>query len=155
MLRKALIPIAVFIIVLVALTFGETVGAQMLRWLNHLTGLVIHNFADVWYAVEIFVRTHFTKIIIALVLTVPISVWLIRHQGEKLTRGVSTRKMAIILAIFLGWLGAHRFYLGQIGWGIIYLIILWVFAPLVVIISLIDAIRYAFMSDDEFPAVQS
>ena len=90
-----------------------------------------------------------------IILTVPISVWLIRHQGEKLARGVSTRKMAIILAIFLGWLGAHRFYLGQIGWGIIYLIILWVFAPLVVIISLIDAIRYAFMSDDEFPAVQS
>lgn len=155
MLRKALIPIAVFIIVLVALTFGETVGAQMLRWLNHLTGLVIHNFADVWYVVERFVHIHFTKIIIALVLTVPISVWLIRHQGEKLARGVSTRKMAIILAIFLGWLGAHRFYLGQIGWGIIYLIILWVFAPLVVIISLIDAIRYAFMADDEFPAVQS
>ncbi len=155
MLRKALIPIAVFLIILVALTFGETVGHQVLRWFHHLTGLVIHNFADVWYAVETFVRTHSTKIIIALVLTVPISVWLIRHQGEKLARGVSTRKMAIILAIFLGWLGAHRFYLGQIGWGIIYLIILWVFAPLVVIISLIDAIRYAFMSDDEFPAVQS
>ncbi|HBT33333.1 MAG TPA: hypothetical protein DEB15_11135 [Pusillimonas sp.] len=155
MLRKALIPIAVFLIVLVALTFGETVGTQMLRWLNHLTGLVIHNFADVWYAVETFVRLHFTKIIIALVLTIPISIWLIRQQGEKLTRGVSTRKMAIILAIFLGWLGAHRFYLGQIGWGIIYLIILWIFPPLVVIISLIDAIRYAFMNDDEFPAVQS
>lgn len=154
MLRKSFIPLAVFLIILAALTFGETVSHQMLRWFHHLTGLVIHNFADVWWAIETFFHTHTTKIVIALVLTVPISIWLIRYQGEKLTRGVNTRKVAIVLAIFLGWLGAHRFYLGQIGWGIIYLIILWIFPPLVVIISLIDAIRYAFMSDEDFPPVQ-
>ncbi|KAF0813028.1 Fimbrial protein [Andreprevotia sp. IGB-42] len=33
-----------------------------------------------------------------------------------------------LLAIFLGWLGAHRFYLGQ-WWGIFYLLFFWTWIP--------------------------
>jgi len=150
MLQKALIPLAVFIVVLVALTFGETIGREVLIWIQHLTGLVLHNFADVYYAIRDYVHLHTNKIIIALVLTIPISIWLLRNHGQALTKRTSQRKIAIVLAIFLGWLGAHRFYLGQIGWGIVYLLIFWIFVPLVVVISLIDAIRYFFMTEDEF-----
>ncbi|MFA7624540.1 MAG: TM2 domain-containing protein, partial [Pusillimonas sp.] len=80
----------------------------------------------------------------------PISIWLLRNHGQSIAKNASQRKIAIVLAIFLGWLGAHRFYLGQIGWGIVYLIIFWVFVPLVVVVSLIDAIRYFFMTEEEF-----
>ena len=33
---------------------------------------------------------------------------------------MKSRKTAMLLAIFLGYLGIHRFYLGQIGLGILY-----------------------------------
>jgi TM2 domain-containing membrane protein YozV len=35
-----------------------------------------------------------------------------------------SRTTAIVLGIFLGVFGAHRFYLGQIGWGFGYLLVL-------------------------------
>lgn len=44
----------------------------------------------------------------------------------------STRKhevVAILLAFFLGSFGAHRFYMGQTGWGILYLCFCWTFVP--------------------------
>ena len=31
------------------------------------------------------------------------------------------RTVGLLLAIFLGGFGVHRFYLGQIGWGFVYL----------------------------------
>lgn len=39
--------------------------------------------------------------------------------------GQSARKskiVALILCIFLGWLGGHRFYVGKVGTGILYLL---------------------------------
>ncbi len=36
---------------------------------------------------------------------------------------------AILLAFFLGSFGAHRFYLGETGWGILYLCFCWTFIP--------------------------
>lgn len=56
------------------------------------------------------------------------------------------KNVAGILALFFGWLGIHRFYLGQIGWGIFYLIffmVSWIF-------GLIDAIAFFAMDEDEF-----
>ena len=39
-------------------------------------------------------------------------------------RGAKSRTTAIVLGLFLGVFGAHRFYLGQIGWGVGYLLVL-------------------------------
>jgi TM2 domain-containing membrane protein YozV len=36
---------------------------------------------------------------------------------------------AILLAFFLGSFGAHRFYLGETGMGLLYLIFCWTFIP--------------------------
>lgn len=154
MLRKIILAVAVFIIILVALTFGETIAYEAFAWISHLTGLVIHNFSDVYYAIKDYVAVHAGKVVIALLLTVPISLWIIKNKGDELEKPTNHRKIAIVLAIFLGWLGAHRFYLGQIGWGILYLIIFYFFAPLVIVLGLIDAIRYMFMSDEEFALVR-
>lgn len=150
MLQKIILAIVVFIVILLALTFGETIAYDAFAWLSHLTGLVIHNFSDIYYAIKGYLSAHTGKVLIALALTVPISLWIIKNKGDELRKPHSHRKIAIVLAVFLGWLGAHRFYLGQIGWGIVFLIIFYFFAPLAVVLGFIDAIRYMFMSDDEF-----
>ncbi len=150
MLQKIILAIAVFIVILVALTFGETIAYEAFAWLSHLTGLVIHNFSDIYYAAREYIGNHAGKVVVALILTVPISLWIIKSKGDELRKPTNHRKMAIVLAVFLGWLGAHRFYLGQIGWGIAYLIIFYFFAPLAIVLGLIDAVRYLLMSDEDF-----
>lgn len=150
MLQKLVLAIAVFAIVLVALTFGETIAHELFSWLSYLSGLVIENFGDLYRALAHYVQQHTGKILLALILTVPITLWIIKSKGTALSHPTNHRKFAIVLAVFLGWLGAHRFYLGQVGWGIIYLIIFYVFAPLAIVLGFIDAVRYVFMSDDDF-----
>lgn len=154
MLQKIVIAVAIFIIILVALTFGEAIAYDAFAWLSHITGLVIHNFSDIYYAVADYVAQHAGKVVVALLLTVPISVWIIKSKGDELKRPTNHRKIAIVLAVFLGWLGAHRFYLGQVGWGVVFLIILYFFAPAAIILGLIDAMRYLFMSDEDFAPVR-
>ncbi|MGB6103259.1 MAG: TM2 domain-containing protein [Pusillimonas sp.] len=150
MLQKIILAIAIFIIILVALTFGETIAHEVFSWLSHLTGLVINNFSDIYRAAHDYVVAHASKVLIALALTVPISLWIIKTKNSELKNPTNHRKITIVLAIFLGWLGAHRFYLGQIGWGILYLLIFYFFAPLAVVLALIDAVRYMFMNDEDF-----
>ena len=53
-----------------------------------------------------------------------------------------------IFALFLGGLGIHRFYLGQNGKGILYLIFCWTFIPSIV--AFIEFIIYLCTSDEDF-----
>jgi TM2 domain-containing membrane protein YozV len=55
-----------------------------------------------------------------------------------------------IIAFFLGGLGIHRFYLGQTGLGILYLVFCWTFIP--AIVALIDAIIFWTQSSESFDA---
>lgn len=61
---------------------------------------------------------------------------------------MKSRTTAAILAIFLGGLGVHRFYLGQTGLGIIYLLFFWTFIPAVV--AIIDFLIWLTMTDEKF-----
>jgi len=58
------------------------------------------------------------------------------------------RAVAGILAILLGGLGIHKFYLGQTGKGILYLIFFWTGIP--ALIGLIEGILYLIKTDEEF-----
>jgi len=58
------------------------------------------------------------------------------------------RVTAGVFGILLGGFGIHKFYLGKIGWGIVYLVFFWTCIP--AIIGLIEGIRYLTMSDQEF-----
>ncbi len=64
--------------------------------------------------------------------------------------GNRNRTSAAIFALFLGGLGVHKFYLGQPGLGILYLLFFWTFVP--AIAGLIEAIVYLSMSDEAFNA---
>ena len=55
---------------------------------------------------------------------------------------------AALLAIFLGGLGIHKFYLRKVGMGILYLIFCWTGIP--AIIGFIEGIYYLCISDQTF-----
>lgn len=56
--------------------------------------------------------------------------------------------VAAALALLLGGLGAHKFYLGQTGMGIVYLLFCWTFIPMV--ISMIETLMLVVSSEREF-----
>ena len=56
--------------------------------------------------------------------------------------------VAGLLAIFLGILGIHKFYLGQTIWGIIYLLFCWTYIPFW--IGLAEGVIYLLMSNEDF-----
>lgn len=58
------------------------------------------------------------------------------------------RLTAALLAIFLGGIGAHRFYLGKTISGIFYLLFFWTFIP--AIIAFIEGIILLTMPDSDF-----
>lgn len=60
------------------------------------------------------------------------------------------RTSAAIFALLLGGLGAHKFYLGRTGQGLLYLFFFWTFIPAVV--AFIEGIVLLTMSDAEFNA---
>lgn len=53
-----------------------------------------------------------------------------------------------LFAILLGGLGIHKFYLGRVGQGILYILFCWTFIP--AIIALVEGIIYFTMSDEAF-----
>jgi TM2 domain-containing membrane protein YozV len=63
-------------------------------------------------------------------------------------RDRKSRGVAIVLALFLGGFGGHKFYLGRPGWGVVYLLFFWTFIP--GIVAFIELIIYACMSDAAF-----
>ena len=69
---------------------------------------------------------------------------------QKRATAQKSRMAADRLAFFLGGIGAHKFYLGRVGWGILYLLFCWTFIPAV--IAFIEFIVYLCMSDDSFAA---
>jgi len=58
------------------------------------------------------------------------------------------KSTAAILALFMGGIGVHKFYLGRIGAGIAYLVFAFTFVP--ALLGLIDFFILALMDQDEF-----
>lgn len=71
-----------------------------------------------------------------------------QHYPLSTSRTVRNRVVAALLAIFLGGLGIHKFYLGKTGWGILYLLFFWTGIPLLV--GFIEGIIYLASSEKSF-----
>ncbi|MFP1764003.1 TM2 domain-containing protein [Lonsdalea quercina] len=63
-------------------------------------------------------------------------------------QGTKSRMAAALFAFFLGGFGAHKFYLGKIGQGLLYLIFCWTFIPS--LIAFVEFVLYLCESDEEF-----
>lgn len=61
-----------------------------------------------------------------------------------------SRVAAALFALLLGGLGVHKFYLGQIGMGIVYVLFCWTFIPS--IIAFIEGIILLTQTDQVFAA---
>ena len=59
-----------------------------------------------------------------------------------------TRIATALFAFFLGGFGAHKFYLGQIGLGVLYFVFFWTFIP--AIVAFIEFILFLVMTDEKF-----
>jgi TM2 domain-containing membrane protein YozV len=66
--------------------------------------------------------------------------------GDVVTRTGKTKLTASLLAILLGGLGAHKFYLGDTNLGVVYLIFCWTLIPLV--LGIIEGVVWLTQPND-------
>lgn len=74
------------------------------------------------------------------------------NQSRIVAGPPKSRVTAGVLGLLLGGLGVHKFYLGNAGLGILYLLFVWTFIP--AIIGFIEGIIYLVQSDEEFSVKQ-
>lgn len=69
---------------------------------------------------------------------------------KKYNSNRKSKMVAALLAIFFGSFGLHKFYLGKVVWGLIYLFLFW--SSISMILGFIEGIYYLTMSDKDFEA---
>jgi TM2 domain-containing membrane protein YozV len=69
-------------------------------------------------------------------------------ESKATFRKAKTKSAAILWCLFLGGIGAHKFYLRQTSWGVIYLLFFWTLIP--VLVSFVETIMLILMSESEF-----
>jgi len=65
-----------------------------------------------------------------------------------IVRPAKSKGVAILLALLLGGIGAHHFYMGHVFRGFLYLLFCWTFIP--AIIALVEMVLIALTPDKVF-----
>ena len=64
--------------------------------------------------------------------------------------------LAGILAVFFGWAGVHKYYMGSWGWGLVFTVVLFLTYGVSILVtipvSVVEAVKFFFMPDDVFAA---
>lgn len=68
--------------------------------------------------------------------------------GAPVITGTKNKVIAGLLGIFLGAIGAHKFYLGKWGQGLVYLLLCWTYVP--AFLGFWEGIGYLCTSDEKF-----
>lgn len=79
------------------------------------------------------------------------SVMTSRLDSERIravSKPAKRKSTAVLLALLLGGLGIHKFYLGKFEQGILYLLFCWTYIP--GIIGLVEGLVWLFMSEEEW-----
>ncbi|SFM46915.1 zinc-ribbon domain and TM2 domain-containing protein [Methanolobus profundi] len=71
-----------------------------------------------------------------------------RSYADHSGKSRKDKTAAGLLAIFLGGLGAHKFYLNNSGAGLLYLCFFWTYIP--ALLGLVEGILFLTMSNEEF-----
>lgn len=62
---------------------------------------------------------------------------------------IRSRMVAALLAFFFGGIGFHKFYIGKIGTGLLYLLFSWTFIPM--LLGVLECISYlSYRNDEDF-----
>lgn len=64
-----------------------------------------------------------------------------------------SKMTAALLAIIFGSFGLHKFYLGQVVWGLLYLFLFW--SSISMILGFIEGFYYLTMSNKDFESKYS
>lgn len=70
------------------------------------------------------------------------------YQVSQVKITEKSKATTTLLSLFLGAFGAHKFYYGAWGWGIVYLVLFWTWIP--ALVALVESIRYILLTDNEF-----
>lgn len=70
------------------------------------------------------------------------------HPHAPVYYNPKNKVVAGLLGIFLGGLGIHKFYLGRVGWGIVYVLFCWTYIP--AFIGFIEGIVYLASNEQSF-----
>lgn len=73
----------------------------------------------------------------------------VNHYGQGYV-SVKSKTTAGILGILLGGIGVHKFYMGKIGAGFVYLLLSWTWLPLIA--GIVEGILYLVEDDARFQA---
>lgn len=73
-----------------------------------------------------------------------------QSQPEPEAKTAKTKLAATLLALFLGGIGIHKFYMGSWGWGLVYLATFWTWVP--ALLALAEALRYFALNKKDFQA---
>ncbi len=65
-----------------------------------------------------------------------------------LAKAMKQKIVALLLCFFFGGFGFHKFYLGQFGWGMAYLLFFWTYIPFIA--AFVEFFILAFTSEEDF-----